>query len=187
MRLYIAEANDRIRRRLASIAASVEGIHVVGEAGDVGSAVGGIKRAKPDSVIIALTMSGGSSFDVLEAAKAADPSSVAIMLTQSPCHECRRKCTARGADYFFEKSSEMKQLVTALVLLSHESSRQKFASGFESIPSVVGFHPASPDLPDISSLDFPEDCPRLAAFQASGTAICFLTGKSTGITPGDPQ
>ena len=102
---------------MASIAASVEGIAVVGEAGDVGNAVGGIKRAKPDSVIVALSMSGGSGLDVLSAAKSMNPASVTIMLTLSPCSECQQKCFAMGADHFFEKSCEMKRIVMTLVLL----------------------------------------------------------------------
>ena len=100
---------------MASIAASVEGIAVVGEAGDVGNAVGGIKRAKPDSVINALK--GGSGLDVLSAAKSMNPSSVVVMLTQSSCSECQQKCFAMGADHFFEKSCEMKRIVMTLVLL----------------------------------------------------------------------
>ena len=124
MKLFIADTNDRVRQRLASIAASVEGIAVVGEAGDVGNAVGGIKRAKPDSVIVALPLSGGSGLDVLSAAKSTNPASVAIMLTQSPCSECQQKCFDMGADYFFEKSGEMKKIVTTLALLAHESSHK---------------------------------------------------------------
>jgi DNA-binding NarL/FixJ family response regulator len=117
--LFIADTNDRVRQRLASIAASVEGIKVVGDAGEVGEAIGGINRTKPDSVFAAIHMSGGSGFDILSAAKSAASSPVVTMLAPGPCSECRVKCSAMGADFFFEKSGQIKQIVTTLVLLAH--------------------------------------------------------------------
>jgi DNA-binding NarL/FixJ family response regulator len=102
----------------------VEGIEVVGEAGDVQEAVGGIKRAKPDSVIVALRMLGGCGLDVLYATKSTNPASIAIILAEGPCSECEEQCFAMGADYFFEKSGEMKKIITTLVLLAHHSDQQ---------------------------------------------------------------
>lgn len=182
MTLYIAETNDRVRQRLASIAASVEGLAVVGEAGEVGNAVEGIKRAKPDSVIVALPMSGGSGIDVLSAAKSIDPTPVAIILTQSPCKECERKCFAMGADYFFEKSSEMKRLVTTLVLLAHQPPRQKTEVWPETIPGSVPSVLNPPEEWGLNSSGVPENCPRMGAFHPANRTICFLAG-SPGRTP----
>jgi two-component system response regulator DevR len=174
MTLFIADTNDRVRQRLASIAASVEGIEVVGEAGDVGNAVGGIKRAKPDSVIIALPMSGGSGLDVLSAAKSMNPASVAIMLTQSPCSECQQKCLAMGADYFFEKSGEMKKIVTTLVLLAHQPPQQKYEVASETVTSP-GRSPLYPwDRSKSLPNNAPETCPRLAASPVPKSNLCFL-------------
>jgi two-component system, NarL family, response regulator DevR len=125
MTLFIADTNDRVRQCLASLAACVEGIEVVGEAGDVQEAIGGIKRAKPDSVIVALQMSGGSGIDVLSAAKSTNPATVIIMLTVDERSECKLNCLAQGADYLFEKSGEVKKIVTTLVLLAR--GRDRFA------------------------------------------------------------
>ncbi len=174
MTLFIADTNDRVRQRLASIAASVEGIAVVGEAGDVGSAIGGIKRAKPDSVIVALPMSGGSGLDVLSAAKSSNPASVAIMLTLGPCSECQHTCITMGADYFFEKSGEMKKIVTTLVLLSHQASQQKFWMGREIATSPVRSLPDRLDQSTPSLFNVPETCPRKAASPGLNSRKCFL-------------
>ena len=174
MKLFIADTNDRVRERLASIAASVEGIAVVGEAGDVGNAVGGIKRAKPDSVIVALPLSGGSGLDVLSAAKSMNPASIAIMLTQSPCSECQQKCFAMGADYFFEKSGQMKKIVTTLVLLAHQLSPKKLGEGRETptglVRSLLVPMDQSPSVPFSAAVV----CPRTASALAPRSAPCFL-------------
>jgi DNA-binding NarL/FixJ family response regulator len=176
MRLFIAETNDRVRQSLASIAASVEGIEVVGEASDVGSAVGAVRRVRPDSVIVALPMSGGSGLDVLSAAKGTNPASVAIMLTQSPCMECQRKCFDMGADYFFEKSSATKKLITTLVLLAHQSSQQQAAGMPEANSPISGSFDTMSDQSQSAFSLGPKSCPRLAALSTPGTRVCFLVG-----------
>jgi DNA-binding NarL/FixJ family response regulator len=180
MTLFIAETNDRIRQRLASIAAGVEGITVVGEAGDVKDAVGGINRAKPDSVIVALPMSGGSALEVLSAAKSSNPASTAIMLSVGPCSECEHKCFALGADYFFEKSGEMKKIVTTLVLLAHHTNRQEslqVEDSAEIFHNPISLASEGPGL-DLKSLT-PVACPRLHDVPAAKNTYCFLLGAAS--------
>ena len=177
MTLFIAESNDRVRQRLASIAASVEGITVVGEAGDVEDAVGGINRAKPDSVIVAIPISGGSGLEVLSAAKSSNPASTAIMLTLGPCIECEHRCFSMGADYFFEKSGELKKIVTTLVLLAHNNDQQGIDQNGNqgensSHPVPNEFHASQPPFSGIT----PATCPRLAASSTAKSKSCFLVG-----------
>lgn len=176
MTLFIADTNDRIRQSLASIAASVEGISVIGEAGDVGDAIGGIKRAKPDSVIVALPMSGGSGLDVLSAAKSTNPASVAIILTLSPCSECQHKCFAMGADYFFEKSGEMKKIVTTLVLLAHQPYQEGLRLEREAARGPVQTLLDPSEKPETFSSNVPATCPRIAASSTPKNNVCFLAG-----------
>jgi DNA-binding NarL/FixJ family response regulator len=175
MTLFIAETNDRVRQRLASIAASVEGITVVGEAGDVGDAVGGINRAKPDSVIVAIPMSGGSGLEVLSAAKTSNPASIAIMLSLGPCSECEHKCFSMGADYFFEKSGELKKIVTTLVLLAHNDDQHGVAQTGNQQESTGRPTPNSSQAPQLPFSGLvPVACPRLVTSRAAKSKSCFL-------------
>ncbi len=177
MTLFIAETNDRVRQRLASIAASVEGITVVGEAGEVKEAVGGINRTRPDSVIIAMPMSGGSGLEVLAAAKSARLSSTAIILTSAPCSECEHRCFSMGADYFFEKSGELKKLVTTLVLLAHGNSQQSSVEhGHRGDATTQPSDDSLPAAPQTLLNVIPEVCPRLIAISKAKSRSCFLTG-----------
>jgi DNA-binding NarL/FixJ family response regulator len=176
MTLFIADTNDRVRERLASIAASVEGIAVVGEAGDVGSAIGGIKRAKPDSVIVALPLSGGSGLDVLSSAQSVNPASAALMLTQSPCNECENKCFALGADYFFEKSSELKKIVTTIVLLAHQSNQTRNRTEQETVRRSIRSFLRVEEPSKSFQLDVAAVCPRLAISPGAKSNVCFLAG-----------
>jgi DNA-binding NarL/FixJ family response regulator len=176
MTLFIADKNKGFRNSLASIASSVREITIVGMTGEVWDAVWGIRGARPDTVIVSLPMSGGSGLDVLSAAKATNPASVAIMLTQSPCMECQRKCFGMGADYFFEKSSATKKLITTLVSLAHQSFQQK-AEGMPEINRLVAG--SFDTLTNSSQTAFsisPGSCPRLVELSPAGNRVCFLAG-----------
>lgn len=187
MTLFIAETNDRVRQRLASIAASVEGITVVGDAGDVKEAVGGINRAKPDSVIVAIPMSGGSGLEVLSAAKSSNPASVAIMLSLGPCSECEHKCFSMGADYFFEKSGELKKIVTTLVLLAHDNNRQDLVKELNQGEDSGHPFPDTSRAPQPTFSDLtPATCPRLTATPTTKGKSCFLVGGAQPTAPLSP-
>jgi len=173
MTLFIADTNDRIRRCLASLAACVEGIELVGEAGDVEEAIGGIKRAKPDSVIVALQMSGGSGLDVLSAAKSTNPAAVIIMLTVDERRECKLECLALGADYFFQKSGEIKKIVTTLVLLAHQSYQEGIRVEPEAVQNPARCHPGTSGQSDSFPSDVSATYSRIAAFPRSKSNGCF--------------
>ncbi len=110
MRLFIADDNIPFRTRLASIFSAMEGIKVVGEAGDVPGAIDQISRLRPDTIILDIHMPGGSGLDVLQVAKSFKPAPIVIMLTVGPRSEYETASYLSGADYFFEKSSDLKNM-----------------------------------------------------------------------------
>ena len=114
VRLFIADDNIPFRTRLASILADMDGIIVVGVAGDVPEAIEEIERLKPDSIILDIQMPGGSGLDVLRVAKSANPAPTVIMLTVGPKSEYETTSYLVGADYFFEKSSDLRNMARLL-------------------------------------------------------------------------
>jgi len=59
-------------------------------------------------------MKKGSGADVLSDIKKTSPASKVIMLTNYAYPENRKKCIDRGADYFFDKSTEFQEVVGVL-------------------------------------------------------------------------
>jgi two-component system, NarL family, nitrate/nitrite response regulator NarL len=121
VRLFIADDNIPFRTRLASIFADVDGISVVGVAGDVPGAIEEIKRLKPDTIILDIHMPGGNGLDVLQVAKAFSPAPTVIMLTVGPRNEYETASYLIGADYFFEKSSDLKNMARLLKSFARKS------------------------------------------------------------------
>jgi DNA-binding NarL/FixJ family response regulator len=114
MNLLIADDNERFRTRLAAILGEIPGVRIVAEAGDVPGAIEAIGRTDPDTVILDVQMPGGNGLDVLEAVKSRIPSPMVIMLTVGPRSQYQSRSFLMGADYFFEKSSELTRLAALL-------------------------------------------------------------------------
>ena len=114
MRILIADDSAIIRERLVNLLAEVQGVEVVGQAGDAAEARRMAVRLKPDVAILDLRMPMGSGADVLRDIKQRDPAPLVIMLTNYPHPENRKKCIDLGADYFFDKSTEFKNVVSVL-------------------------------------------------------------------------
>jgi DNA-binding NarL/FixJ family response regulator len=114
MRILIADDSALIRERLANLLAEVQGIEIVGQARDAAEARGMAAKLKPDVAILDLRMPKGSGADVLQEIKQLDPPPVVIVLTNYPHPENRKKCIDRGADYFFDKTTEFKNVTSVL-------------------------------------------------------------------------
>ena len=102
---------------MASVLAGIEGIEIAGQAGEVSEAIKSIDRTAPDVIILDIHMPGGSGLDVLKTVKLSLHPPLVMMLTVGPGTEYREKCLAMGADYFFEKSSDLKKIMMILAKL----------------------------------------------------------------------
>ncbi len=125
MKLFIADDNVEFRNRLSAILGDIAGIDVIGTAGNVKGAIKAIRRVKPDTVILDFRMPGGNGLDVLAAVKQSNPAPTVIMLTIGTRSEYQSICFAAGADYFFEKSSDLQKMVSMLTKLAARSTERQ--------------------------------------------------------------
>ncbi len=114
MKLFVADDNVEFRKQLISSLLEMEGIEIVGEAGNVLESIAAIKKTQPDVVILDLHMPGGNGFHVSQALKLSKPSPIVIMLTVGPKREYESLSYLTGADYFFEKSSDLRKMMLFL-------------------------------------------------------------------------
>ena len=95
---------------LAATIRGIEGAELVGEAGNVGAAIAGIRSTHPGALILDLQLEDGSGLDVL---KAVHPSTSALhvaVLTNYATDQHRRACLDAGAEYFLDKSSDFPRI-----------------------------------------------------------------------------
>ena len=118
--VFIADDHAAFCERLAEMLAGMEGVQVVGQAGTVSDAICSISELKPDIVLLDIRMPpGAGGFEVLRKIKEGEGCPRVIMLTAFSTAEYRKRCMAMGADYYFDKSSDLKKmLVTVKELVS---------------------------------------------------------------------
>lgn len=99
---------------MASLLGELEGVEIVGQAGDAGAARTLAEELRPDVAILDVRLSQGSGVEVLGDIKRCAPESKIIMLTNFVDPENRNACIDHGADYFFDKSIELEKAVALL-------------------------------------------------------------------------
>lgn len=124
MKVLIVDDSAIVRVRLADLLLDVEGVESVAQAQDALGALDLVKTLKPDVAILDVRMPKRSGIELLEDVKRIGQDLKVIMLTNYPTPENREKCLGLGADYFFDKSSEIEQVINVLKYL-HEDSRGK--------------------------------------------------------------
>lgn len=110
--VFIADDSLVVRERLVTMLNELTGAEVVGQAGNVATAISAIRKLKPDVVILDLLMPGGSGIDVLQNIKQTGAGPLVIILTNYPFPGYRQKCLQAGADFFLDKTTEFDQIPT---------------------------------------------------------------------------
>lgn len=121
MKLYLVENSNYLRERLTRLVGRRQNVQVVGSAATAREAVEGIRRLKPDVILLDIRLDQGTGLDVLKQVKTRGKPPVVIVLTNYAYPQYRDRYLASGADYFFDKSAELDLMLEAL-----ESLRFRF-------------------------------------------------------------
>jgi DNA-binding NarL/FixJ family response regulator len=121
MRLFIADDSEILRERLVDVLSEIEGIEIIGQAGNAVETIEAAKKLEPDLVILDVQMPGGNGILALETLKKMENPPIVVMFTNYPYLQYRRRCLEAGADFFFYKVTEFEKLITAVKKL--EKSR----------------------------------------------------------------
>lgn len=120
MKVYIVEDSAALRERLARIIASIPDVVVSGFATNAQEAVAQIREQKPDAVVLDIRLSASTGFDVLRVLHTLPGRPRVIVLTNYPYPQYRKKYIEAGADYFFDKSTEIDQVMQVLQSLAEQ-------------------------------------------------------------------
>ncbi|HWT36871.1 MAG TPA: response regulator transcription factor [Paraburkholderia sp.] len=107
LKVYLVDAAVEVRRRLARLLGTIAGVEVAGEAEDGDAALEGILACDADIVVLDLRLADGTSLELIQALSRTHPAIVKIVLTNHTARAFRAACEAAGADFFFDKTSEL--------------------------------------------------------------------------------
>jgi DNA-binding NarL/FixJ family response regulator len=122
MKVFIVENSTSLQERLGRLLSGLRGVRVVGYAAAAADAVEKIVETRPAVVLLDIRLDQGTGYEVLEEVKARQQHPVVIVLTNYPYPQYRKKYLEAGADYFFDKSTELDSVLGLLKTLSREKS-----------------------------------------------------------------
>lgn len=114
MRILVIDDSAPVRARLVAFLGEAAGVDVVDEARDSLTAYAALAARAPDVVVLDLHLPGESGLSILSRIKSAPSSPMVVVLTNEGTEQHRRECLARGADYFFDKATELDRALSVV-------------------------------------------------------------------------
>ena len=121
MKVLVADDSDIMRRRLFYMIEAIGGVKRVCEAGDYTGTMQQLSQYRPDILVLDIRMPGGTGIDVLKSLETKKETgkrpSLIIVYTNYSYPQYFEECYRLGADYCFDKSTDIENLVD--VIRSH--------------------------------------------------------------------
>ena len=116
LRVFLVEDSVSVRERLLDFLSEPGDIEIIGYAETEAAAVAKLKEERVDVAIVDLNLKAGSGFGVISALRsqyAIAPPPI-VVLTNYAFPEYEVACRERGADFFFDKSTQFGSVKTLL-------------------------------------------------------------------------
>jgi len=111
MEIFLVEDSAPVRARLAEMLGAIPGANLVGEAERADAAICEILAARPDVVLLDLSLAGGTSgLEVLRAVCREAPEIDFYMLSNFTADPYRQLAERLGARDFFDKSGDLERV-----------------------------------------------------------------------------
>ncbi len=123
MRLLLVDDSKILLDELSQEISNIEVVEIVGQAQDEAEALELFQSKKPEVVILDIYLKQGNGINILKILKEKKPSTIVIMLSNYPYPQFKRKCKALGADYFFDKLTEIPRVMQTLRELNDRGKR----------------------------------------------------------------
>lgn len=110
LKILVAEDSAVVRSQLESLLGAIDGVELVAMVEDGDTAVTAIGDNAPHVVLLDVRMPGRNGLEVLRTVRGEYRGTV-IMLTNFADPLTRRLCLEAGADHFFDKSTEFRDML----------------------------------------------------------------------------
>jgi DNA-binding NarL/FixJ family response regulator len=114
VKVIIADDSTPIRERIVKLLSDIPNVEIVGETIDGIETAVQVRKLKPNIVILDLQMPKLSGLEILPRLKEIEPSPVIVVLTNYSTSPMKAMCTRKGADFFFDKSTEFEKAIDVI-------------------------------------------------------------------------
>lgn len=120
MKVVVADDSKIFRERINNLLSSINNVVVVGEAENGLEALQLINDNHPEVIILDIRMPELNGIEVLKKIKEERKETKICMLTNYPYKQYKERCFKEGADYFFDKNLDIKQLKDVISKLANK-------------------------------------------------------------------
>jgi len=124
MKVLIVDDSKIVCNGLQQMLINIADVEIVGQAYNGKDAIQSISKAKPDVVILDIRMPDKSGIDVLKDIRDKKLPIRVIILTNYPYPQYRKKCEELGADYFFDKVTEIEEIPKVIEKLAKDNKEK---------------------------------------------------------------
>ncbi len=114
IRIVLIDDHELFRAGIGALIRATEGLQIVGDAGDRGQAIDGVKRHQPNVILLNVEMKYGDGLEMVPELLAACPTSRLAVLTDSKDPETHRRAIVLGAVAIISKDDPSKLLTSAI-------------------------------------------------------------------------
>jgi DNA-binding NarL/FixJ family response regulator len=114
IRVYLVEDSPILTKLLISLFGAESGIRVIGHADTAQAATEEVLELRPDVVVLDLHLREGNGVDVIRALRRTGSAPTCIVLTNHSGLPYRKAALDAGADFFFDKSSEIPLMLSRI-------------------------------------------------------------------------
>jgi DNA-binding NarL/FixJ family response regulator len=112
--IVIVDDYPAFGNKLAAMLETVPGVKVIGRAEDAASGVNRIIELRPHAAFVDVRLPDGTGFDVLSQIKKQAPRVTIVLMTAFTNDEYAERSRKLGADFFFEKSTGLREMLDAV-------------------------------------------------------------------------
>ena len=122
-KVLLVEDSPPLQRILAEAVRTGPGLELTEVAADVEDALAALARQTPDVVILDLVLRTGFGLDVLRAIRQRPAACCVVIFTGYDAAPFRARCESAGADHFFSKHTQHRELIEFLRTLGGDAAR----------------------------------------------------------------
>ena len=122
MNVFVVENSMNLHDGLRSVLSGMHDVNMVGHAVNESGAIERINTLLPDAVMLDLGLQSGSGIGVLEWIKKHHAKIKVMVFTHYTDEHCIDRCKSAGAEYFFDKNSQLAQARKVLWKLAQAGS-----------------------------------------------------------------
>jgi DNA-binding NarL/FixJ family response regulator len=124
LRLLIVDDAPSVRESLECLCKMIPSLKIIGKAGDGVDGLEAIRQYKPDVVTLDIAMPRMNGIEVLKAVREEKHTCKVIMLSCCLEQFYKDQCARLGADYVFDKLSEMEKVIQLLRAMAEDVRKQ---------------------------------------------------------------